>query len=90
MELWQTCCFSEVLKKLLVEDEGHTADLLNLCLCCRVPVDEVSRDGDGKLAPELLPPKPWGLQEGSRQCDLKVRIQGAQTMKYYNINSKSF
>lgn len=59
-ELWQTCCFSEVLKELLVEDEGHAADLLNLCLRWRVPVDEVRSDGNGKLAPELLTPKPWG------------------------------
>ena len=54
----QTCCFSEVLKEFLVEDEGHPADLLHLCLRRRVPVDEVSRDGDRKLAPELLTPKP--------------------------------
>lgn len=60
IKLPQTCCFSEVLKELLVEDEGHAADLLNLRLRCSVPVDEVCRDGDGELAPELLAPKPWG------------------------------
>lgn len=69
---YSTCCFSEVLKELLVEDEGHPADLLNLRLCCRVPVDEVSSDGDGELAPEFLTPKPWG------EAELKVRNQSAQ------------
>lgn len=61
-----TCRLSEVLKELLVEDEGHAADLLHLSLRCRVPVDEVSRDGDCQLAPELLTPKPYEGR-GSRQ-----------------------
>lgn len=68
--LEQTCCFSEVLKELLVEDEGHTADLLHFGLCCRVPVDEVSSDGDGELAPELLAPKPWGKILGGHESAL--------------------
>lgn len=46
------------MKELLIEDEGHAADLLNLRLRRRVPVDEISGDGDGELAPELLAPKP--------------------------------
>lgn len=54
----QTCCFSEVLKEFLIENEGNTTDLLNLRLRCSVPVDEVRSYGDGKLAPELLPSKP--------------------------------
>lgn len=74
MEPWQTGCFSEVLKELLIEDEGHTADLFDFCLCRRVPVNEVSSDGDGELSPELLAPKPYRkarmIEEG-----LKVRNQ---------------
>lgn len=58
MELQQTCCFSEVLEELLVEDESHPADLLNFGFCCCVPVDEVCSDGNGKLAPKLLTTKP--------------------------------
>lgn len=70
---YSTCCFSEVLKELLVEDEGHPADLLNLRLRCRVPVDEVSSDGNGKLAPELLTPKPWGKQSSRSGISLHRR-----------------
>lgn len=62
-KLLQTCGFSELLKELLVEDEGDTTNLLDLCLCCCVPVDEVSRDGDGELSPELFTPKPCELQK---------------------------
>lgn len=53
-----TCFFFEVLKKFLVEDEGHPADLLHLGLGRAVPVDEVGSDGDGQLPSELLPPEP--------------------------------
>lgn len=42
-----TCLLFEVKKELLVEDEGHSADLLHSGLCCGVSVDEVGRDGDG-------------------------------------------
>lgn len=66
MELWQTCGFSELLKELLVEDEGDTTNLLHLCLCCCVPVDEVSSDGDGELSPELFTPKPCKSQKEVR------------------------
>ena len=42
----------------MVEDEGHTADLLHFGLGGGVPVDEVGRDGDGQLAAELFSPEP--------------------------------
>lgn len=54
-----TCLLFEVKKKLLVEDEGHSADLLHLGLRRGVPVDEVGRDGDRQLASELFSFKTW-------------------------------
>lgn len=57
-----TCGLSEVLEELLVEDERHAADLLHLGLRRGVPVDEVGRDGNGQLSPELLAPKPCKRQ----------------------------
>lgn len=47
------------MEKLLVEDEGHPADLLHFGLGGRVPVDEVRSDGDGELPAELLTAKTW-------------------------------
>ena len=44
----------EVVEELLVEDEGHSRDLLHMALRLGVLVDEVGGDGDGQLAPELL------------------------------------
>lgn len=41
------CLLLEFQKELLVENEGHTTDLLHFSLCCGVPVDKISRDGDG-------------------------------------------
>lgn len=58
----RTCGFPEVLEELLVEDERHAADLLHLGLRRGVPVDEVGRDGNGQLSPELLAPKPCKRQ----------------------------
>ena len=49
----------EVKEELLVEDEGDAADLLDFGLCSSVPVDEVGRDGDRQLPPELLPFETW-------------------------------
>ena len=46
---------AQVLEELLVEDEGHTGDLIYARLRLRVSVDEVGRDGDGQLAAKLLP-----------------------------------
>ena len=49
----------EVLEELLIEDEGHTTDLLYLGLGRGVAVDKVGRDGDGQLPTELLPSETW-------------------------------
>lgn len=65
-----TCGFSEVLKKLLVKDEGHSADLLHFGLGRRVPVDEVCSDGDGELPPELLTTKTWRQEENQRNSKM--------------------
>ncbi len=47
----------QILEEALVEDEGHSADLLHLRLVGRVPVDEIGRDGDRQFAAKLLPPE---------------------------------
>lgn len=75
MELWQTSCFSEVLKELLVEDKGHAADLFDLRLCRCVPVNEVSRDGDGELSPELLTPKPCGRAQMGEKANKGIEVR---------------
>ena len=49
-----TCLLFELQEELLVEDEGHSADLLYLGLGRGVPVDKVGCDGDGQRTPELL------------------------------------
>lgn len=49
-----TCFLPEFQEELLVKDEGHTTDLLHFGLCCGVPVDKVSSDGDGQLPAKLL------------------------------------
>lgn len=55
------------MEKLLVEDEGHAADLLHFGLGGRVPVDEVRSDGDGELPAELLTPKTWRGVGGKKE-----------------------
>lgn len=56
------------MEKLLVEDEGHPADLLHFGLGARVPVDEVRSDGDGELPAELLTAKTWrGVGEKKKE-----------------------
>lgn len=50
-----TCFLFEIEKKLLVEDEGHAADLFYFGLCSCVSVDEIGCDGNRQLPPELLP-----------------------------------
>jgi hypothetical protein len=42
-----TCFFFQILKKFLVEDEGHTTDLFHLGLSRAVSVYEVGGDGNG-------------------------------------------
>lgn len=59
MTNWQTCGVSEILEELLVEDEGHSTDLLDFGLSRGVAVDEVGRDGDGEFTAEFFPPKPY-------------------------------
>ena len=49
------CLLLEIQEELLVENEGHTRDLLHTRLCICVSVDEVGSDRNGQLAPELLP-----------------------------------
>lgn len=49
-----TSLLPKLQKELLVKDEGHATDLLHLSLCCGVPVDKVSRDGDGQLPSKLF------------------------------------
>ena len=44
----------QLLEELLVVDTCYAADLRHLGLGGRVPVDEVGRDADGQLAPQLL------------------------------------
>lgn len=55
---WPTGFLFELQEELLVEDEGHSADLLHLGLSRGVTVHEVSCDGNGQLALELLTPEP--------------------------------
>lgn len=54
-----TCFLFKVQEEFLVEDECHAADLLYFGFRCGVPVDEVGRDGDRQLSPELLPFETW-------------------------------
>lgn len=61
-----TCLLFEVEKELLIEDEGHAADLFYFGLGSGVPVDEVGCDGDCQLPPELLSLETW---ERKRQWD---------------------
>lgn len=56
---YPTCLLFEVKKKLLVKNEGHTADLFYFGLCSSVSVDEVGCDGNRQLPPELLPFETW-------------------------------
>jgi len=42
-----TCLLPELQEELLIEDEGHSADLLHFGLSCGVTVDEVCGNGDG-------------------------------------------
>lgn len=82
------------MKELLVEDEGHPANLLNLRLRRRVPVDEVGGDGDGKLPPELLAPKTCGggreLQEKKEVAVRNVRNQWARDTKAERLSAPCF
>lgn len=48
----------EIQKEFLVENEGNSTYLLNLCLSGGVSVDEVCRYGDGQFATKFLPPEP--------------------------------
>ena len=54
---------AQVLEELLVEDEGHSGDLVDPRLGLRVPVDEVGCDGDRQLASELLTPEAWWQEQ---------------------------
>lgn len=47
----------QLLEELLIEDEGDPAYLLDPGLGLRALVDEIGRDRDGQLAPELLAPE---------------------------------
>lgn len=53
-------------EELLVEDEGHTADLLHFRLRCGVAVHKVGRDGDGQLASKLLPSETWSQDDAEK------------------------
>ena len=53
-----TCFFFKVLKKLLVEDESHPANLFHLGLGCAVSVYEVGGDRDSQLPTEFFPSEP--------------------------------
>lgn len=44
----------QILEELLVVDPRHATDFSHLGLGSRVPVDEVGRDADRQLAPQLL------------------------------------
>lgn len=54
-----TCLLLEFQKELLVKNEGHTTDLLHFGLCCGVPVNKVSCDGDGQLPSKLFAGKTY-------------------------------
>lgn len=76
------------MKELLVEDECHPTDLLNLCLRRCVPVDEVSSDGNSKLAPELLTPKPWGELQEDEEVEKKGQESVRAVLNCDTINPK--
>lgn len=53
-----TSFLSEILKEFLVENEGNSTYLLDLCLSGGVSVDKVCCYGDGQFATKFLPPEP--------------------------------
>ena len=66
----------EVLEELLVENEGHTTDLVARSLLACTVVLEVGGDGQGQLSPQLLPVKAWdaALLAISAHQDVKVEL----------------
>jgi len=53
-----TCFFFKILKKFLIEDESHTANLFHLSLSCAVSVDEVGGDCNSQLPTEFFSSEP--------------------------------
>lgn len=67
----RTCFLFEVEEELLVEDEGHAADLFHLGLRRGVPVDEVGCDGDRQLPSKLLPLETCGSKKSKKHFQVK-------------------
>ena len=70
----------ECVEEVLLVHEGHAADLLHHGFGRRVIVDEVGRDGDGQLAPELL------TREALKYREYSVFIQVSRFMKLSYID----
>lgn len=64
-ELNITCLLLELQEELLIEDEGHSADLLHFGLSCGVTIDEVCGDGDGQFPSELLSLEAYSRERNS-------------------------
>lgn len=62
----QTCLLSQLLEEPLVEDEGHTRDLLHLGFSRGVSILKVGRDSDGEFPAELFTPET--CSEKSNRC----------------------
>lgn len=59
-----TCFFFKILKKFLIEDESHTANLFHLGLSCAVSVYEVGGDRNSQLPTEFFSSEPCGKKRG--------------------------
>jgi len=72
-----TCFFFKVLKKLLVEDESHTTDLLHLGLSCAVSVYEVGGNGNSQLPTEFFPSEPFQRVPAAvgANDDIKLKVR---------------
>lgn len=65
VKCWQTCGISEILEELLVEDEGHTADLFYFGFSCGVAIDEVRCDRNREFTTEFFPAKPYRKEKAA-------------------------
>lgn len=65
VKCWQTCGISEILEELLVEDEGHTADLFYFGFSCGVAIDEVCCDSNCKFTAEFFSAKPYRKEKAA-------------------------
>lgn len=82
----------KVPEELLIEDKGHTTDLLHSRLCLRVTVQKVGGDGNSQLATELLTAKPCNIVRPKSTLIDSVS-NGSQILIYilfmfwYNLNN---